>query len=591
VTHFVALFALLIIGLLGLAGLRWCFGPHPRQPQFRVRYMRLRLHLRLYPGRGHASVFELWLRWGRFAAFRRSARIRPSLSMWRRMTCPLEYSVRLGRAQYQHRLAVPLEEHLLIMAPPRTFKTALLASIVLHFPGPVISTTTKHDVFQLTSGIRSRLGPVQVFNPQSIGAVPSSFRWNPVAGCADPATAIRRADGFAHAVNMAGAEDASFWTAKASDYLRCLFHAAALAGGDMRLVARWALGNAEPAENILGRAGAGQWAAELAELRSEAQKTAATIKMVLSRALGFMTDPALARSVLPAGDGGGVDIEAFLAESGTLYLIAESEHDDSPVAPLFAAMTGEIHHVAAQTGQAMAGGRLDPPLLMALDEIVQTCPVPLPTWLADSGGKGIQLIPVAHGEAQLRTRWGKDGAQVVLDTCGVKVWLPGITDTATLRMASELCGQAAFTERIRYRGGGQDGARQVWHDVMTPDMVRQLPKRHALVIRGSHAPVIARLHAAWKDPAYKAARRAGAAVAQITPASGPATWPAPAEPAPPASPGPQRWLRAVPDLDAEAADESEPGNPPGTEAADHPGVEGNDPPEAEGGDPPAYPWS
>ena len=55
---------------------------------------------------------------------------------------------------------------------------------------------------------------------------------------------------------------------------------------------------------------------------------------------------------------------------------------------------------------------------MALDEITQTCPVPLPTWLADSGGKGIQIIPVAHGEAQLRTRWGKDGAQVVLDTCG-----------------------------------------------------------------------------------------------------------------------------------------------------------------------------
>ena len=84
-------------------------------------------------------------------------------------------------------------------------------------------------------------------------------------------------------------------------------------------------------------------------------------------------------------------------------------------------MAGEIHHVAAQVGQASRGGRLDPPLLMALDEIVQTCPVPLPSWLADSGGKGIKIIAVAHGEAQLRTRWGKDGAQVVLDTCGVKV--------------------------------------------------------------------------------------------------------------------------------------------------------------------------
>ena len=565
--YFPVYFAMLIFGLLAMAALRWCFAPHSRLPRFRVRYLRLRLHLRLHPGRGHASVFELWLRWGRFAAFRRSRRIRPSLPAGRRLARPREYSERLGRAQYRHQVAVPLEEHVLIMAPPRTYKTALLASIVLHFPGPVVSTTTKHDVFQLTSGVRSRLGPVHVFNPQQVGGVPSTFCWNPVAGCADPATAIRRADGFAHAVNMSGTEDASFWTAKASDYLRCLFHAAALADGDMRLVARWALGNAESAEDILDKAGAGQWAAELAELRGEAQKTAATIKMVLSRALGFMADPALARSVLPADESGGVDIGAFLAGSGTLYLIAESEHDDSPVAPLFAAMAGEIHYAAAQAGQAMAGGRLDPPLLMALDEIVQTCPVPLPAWLADSGGKGIQLIPVAHGEAQLRTRWGKDGAQVVLDTCGVKVWLPGITDTATLKMASELCGHASFTERIRFRSrdGEREEHRRIWHEVMTPDMIRQLPAGHALVIRGSHAPVIARLAAAWKDPAYRRARRMGVAVARLTPATPePAVSPGAAVPV---TSSPARRLRVVPDLDVEAAGE------------------------ARGDDSPAYPWS
>jgi type IV secretion system protein VirD4 len=559
-------FILLISVLLVLAALRWSFGPHGHLPRFRVRVMRLRLHLRLHPGRGHASVFELWLRWGRFAAFRRSGRSRRSLTVWQRICRPDQHSLVIGRAHYRHTLRVPLEEHVLVKAPPRTGKTGLLAKIILHYPGPVVSTTTKHDVFQLTSGIRSRVGPVHVFNPQLVGGVPSTFRWNPVAGCQDPAIAIRRADGFAHAVNMTGTEDGSFWSSKASDYLRCLFHAAAVAGGDMRMVTRWALGNAEPAEDLLARAGADQWAGELAELRSEAQKTAATIKMVLSRALGFMTDPALARCVIPAGEPGGVDVAGFLRDCGTLYLIAESEHDDSPVAPLFAAMAGEVHYIAAQAGQAMPGGRLDPPLLMALDEIVQTCPVTLPAWLADSGGKGIQLIPVAHGEAQLRTRWGKDGAQVILDTCGVKVWLPGITDTATLKMASELCGQAAFTERIRSRSRDdcREEQRRVWADVMTPDMVRQLPEGHALVIRGRHAPVIARLGAAWKDPAYKAARRAGAAIAQIAPAPEPVAWLGPAAPA---APKPQRWLQPVPDLDVEAAGE------------------------ARADDPPAYPWT
>jgi hypothetical protein len=67
VTHFMSYFALLVSGLLVLAALRWCLGPHPRLPRFRVRYLRLRLHLRLHPGRGHATVFELWLRWGRMS--------------------------------------------------------------------------------------------------------------------------------------------------------------------------------------------------------------------------------------------------------------------------------------------------------------------------------------------------------------------------------------------------------------------------------------------------------------------------------------------------------------------------------------------
>lgn len=390
------------------------------------------------------------------------------------------------------------------MAPPRTGKTGLLAKLILHYPGPVVATTTKSDVFQLTSGVRSHRGPVHVFNPQSIGGVPSTFRWNPIDGCLDEAVAIRRADGFANAVSLRGTEDASFWSSKASSYLRALFHAAALAGGDMRLVVQWALGSAEDAEEILARAGAVQWALELGELRGEADKTAATIKMVLSRALAFMNDPKLMQSVVP-DDGPRFDIATFLRQSGTLYLIAESEHDDSPIAPLFAAMAGEVHHVAAQLGQHSPGGRLDPPLLMALDEIVQTCPVPLPTWLADSGGKGIQLVPVAHGEAQLRMRWQNDGAQVVLDTCSVKVWFPGISDTSTLKMASELCGQAALRERG-----------QLFHsrpDIMTLEMVRQLPAGTALIVRGSFSPVVAHMGVAWRDRAYKTARRHGTAAA------------------------------------------------------------------------------
>ena len=81
------------------------------------------------------------------------------------------------------------------------------------------------------------------------------------------------------------------------------------------------------------------------------------------------------------------------------------------------------------------------------------------------------------------------------------MFLPGITATATLEMASTLCGQAQW--RLR----GQDHATR--HDVATPDMIRQLPAAFALVIRSNCAPAIARLPQAWKNPAYRRARRFG----------------------------------------------------------------------------------
>jgi hypothetical protein len=231
--------------------------------------------------------------------------------------------------------------------------------------------------------------------------------------------------------------------------------------------------------------------------------------MTMSRALAFMTDPRLQSSVLPVG-GDGLDFEQFLADSGTLYLIASSDNAESPLAPLFACLANELHYCAELIGQAMPSGRLDPPFLMALDEIVQTCPVPLDQWAADSGGKGIQLMTVAHGEAQLAGRWNESGKQVILDTASVKIFLGGITDTSTLEMASKLCGQSAQKER------GHDSSSR--HDVLSPDMIRMLPGGWALIIRGGLAPVVAKLPRAWKQGLYKRAARRGLAVARLTPA-------------------------------------------------------------------------
>ena len=56
-------------------------------------------------------------------------------------------------------------------------------------------------------------------------------------------------------------------------------------------------------------------------------------------------------------------------------------------------------------------------------------------------------------------------------------------------------------------------------------MIRQLPAGFALVIRGGCAPVIARLPRAWRNPAYRRARRLGQAPARSLPPK--PTWPEP----------------------------------------------------------------
>jgi type IV secretory pathway TraG/TraD family ATPase VirD4 len=293
---------------LFLVAVKWAFLTGRRLSRHRVRHLRIRLRLRLYPGKGHATVAELWWRWGRLAAFRGSRRTRPQLTLARRIcTSAWAYSVLIGRVQYRHALRLPLDEHVVIFSPPRGGKTGWLARIILRYPGPVISTTTKADVHALTSGVRAGHGPVHVFNPQHIGGVASTFTWNPLDGCEEPAVAIRRADAFATAVSQKGVEDASFWAAKASDYLRGYFHAAALAGLDLRAVARWVAGTAldEPEHILRTTPGASAYLADqLAEMRGEANKTISTVRMTMSCGLAFLADPALAASVLPApGDG------------------------------------------------------------------------------------------------------------------------------------------------------------------------------------------------------------------------------------------------------------------------------------------------
>ena len=153
-------------------------------------------------------------------------------------------------------------------------------------------------------------------------------------------------------------------------------------------------------------------------------------------------------------------------------------------------------------------GRLDPPLLMALDEVTTICPVDLPVMLSDSAGKGVLIVAVVHGTSQLEERWGEYGGKTVWACCGTKIFLGGISDADTLEAVSKLCGSVVI--------GDTDTPVQV----VPPELVRALPNWRALVIRMNLTPAIVKIRPAWKRLDYRLGR--SASVPAPRPAS--ATW-------------------------------------------------------------------
>ena len=144
--------------------------------------MRWRLRLGLRPGPDHANCAELVWRWGRFAAWRRSRMARPSLGTWRRYLGPVQHSHLVGWAYGWHPLWVPFEEHSAGHGAAAAAQDRAAGQAAQRWPGPAVATSTKPDLFGLTSRPAAAGGPVLVFNPQGLGGLPSSFAWSPLEG-------------------------------------------------------------------------------------------------------------------------------------------------------------------------------------------------------------------------------------------------------------------------------------------------------------------------------------------------------------------------------------------------------------------------
>ncbi|GAA1953944.1 hypothetical protein GCM10009717_19850 [Agromyces allii] len=231
-------------------------------------------------------------------------------------------------------------------------------------------------------------------------------------------------------------------------------------------------------------------------------RTRDSIWQGVSLSLGALADPRVLAAVSPDLDEQ-FHPDEFLQSNGTLYLLATGVGANNS-ASLVAAFLEDLIETARRIAARNTGARLDPPLLLALDEIGNLAPLPsLPNLMAEGGGTGITTMPVLQSLAQARTKWSDSAASTIWDASIVKVVLGGASNSKDLHDLSTLIGDrddATDSTTIGDRGSrsAQRSVRRI--ATMPPETIRTLPFGTGLILLRSAPPIIARLRA-WTNRA------------------------------------------------------------------------------------------
>ncbi|MER7069332.1 TraM recognition domain-containing protein [Streptomyces albidoflavus] len=394
------------------------------------------------------------------------------------------------------------ENNYLLLAPSRQGKSIILSSMIYRWDGAVVHTSSKVKDHLATKSMREMLGPVWVWDPLDLSNGSGTFRWDPIRGCEVRDVAIQRAAYLLYGASS-GADKSSgvdaFFKSTAGEVLSKFLHAAALGGKTMEDVYSWSLNRADQtAANIMYAAGSKDWADLLVQRQSVVQGTGDGIWTTLSNALNWMANPKVAQTVLP-GPGEHFDAETFLLNRGTLYMIG-NDKPGSTVAPLFVMFADYLRQVTIDIGNKNESGRMDPPCLWALDEIANLIPLPIDSWMPDSGGRGMTLVIVIQSRAQLFKVWGEQAGRIIWDDANIRIFLRGIGDTQVRKEISEMCGTYKKQRKTTTTRNGESSISRVTEEkpVITPGAVFKLRKRQSLILFAGCSPVLTHIKPLWK---------------------------------------------------------------------------------------------
>lgn len=383
----------------------------------------------------------------------------------------------------------------------RAGKTRRVAvpQIVTH-GGPLVTTSNKRDVHDLTRGPRCEVGRVWVNDPQQIVREPASWWWNPL----DFVSTVERAEKLV-AIWAASrtAEDTAgvdpYFEPEGRSLAATLLIAAARGAEPVTRIPDWLTG--EPPEpgvpdptDILRGHGFTQMAKDVDKLLRLDKGQRDGVYGTAMSFFRFLRDPRYVQWIAPTGpvdDRARFDPAAFVRSTDTLYLL--SKEGPGSARALTGALVAAVFAAAEDLSEA-AGGRCPTPVLFELDEAANVCRWPeLPALYSHAGGRGIILVTILQSAAQGEEAWGRTGFTKMWSATNVLAIGRGLNDADSLADLSRLIGDRQIRDRSTSTGtkGHRSTGTQIRSErILEESDLRALPGGRAVLFASGARPIL-----------------------------------------------------------------------------------------------------
>ncbi|NMR32327.1 TraM recognition domain-containing protein [Crystallibacter degradans] len=362
----------------------------------------------------------------------------------------------------------PWEDLSLDIWGPRTGKTtSRVIPAILDAPGAVVSTSNKRDVIDGTRGVRDKVAPVWVFDPQKIAQGEPDWWWNPLSYVTDEEKAFKLTQHFAVGSRLPGAKADAYFDPKAEDILSSYFLAAALGGLSIIEVYLWVTEQVsrEPIEILKDHGYELQYRGLESTLKL-ADKQRDGIFGTAEKMIQCLKSRNTLRWVAPQ-NGATVasdprpqfDPVAFARSRETIYIL--SKEGAGSAAPLTTALTVAIAEAMEERAER-SGGRLDSPAVFALDELANVVRwAALPDQFSHYGSKGLIVMGILQSWSQGVELWGEANMRKIWSAANIKVYGGGVAEDGFLRALSDLIGDYSYTNHSVSSGkNGRSRSRQ-----------------------------------------------------------------------------------------------------------------------------------